>query len=1225
MIIQRRRVATVFLALELVAALVARGHAAEQETPPDDSHFRELYSAAKYDDALVEAQKLLTETRERLGANSMDSARALNRVANVYFAQGKYDEAEGPYRTAVATVAELRGAGSPELSVFLANLASDLKGLGRYDEAAEIYARELSIKQREFGSNSIDAATVINLIANVRYSQKQYGQAEELYRHVMAMIEQLKGTDSPDLAVYLNNLGNTFDAQIRYNDAEAMYARELAVEEKAFGPDSLVVASTLKTLGSEYLTDGRYRDAEQAQGRALAIREKILGSDSPDVAVSLNELANVYSSQIRLSEAEQNYKRALVINERNYGSDSAAVATNLNNLGNVYSSLDRFAEAEAVFKRSLAIRERLKLPTDIASTLHNLGENLYKEGRFADSEDYYKRSLLLREQALGMDHPDVAQTLTYLGLLYQVQGKNGDAEAALSRALAIIEKRLGPQHPTIVATLDYLAGVYYREEKYDASENLFKRAIAILEQSFGPNHPELAMDVEWLGVLYQREGDYARAEPLFKRAVELKEGALGPDHNDVGTTLAGLGNVYHAENKLDEAEKAYRRALNIKEKVLGPHHSDVAMVLHSLANVYYEQKKYDQAEDSYRRAIAISKDNFGPDHPNVASSLSALANLYKAVQKYADAEDAYKSSLATYDKTLSHAHRDVAYPLNNLIDLYGKQRRYADALPLLRRAIVDKQAWAWVTFPVLLAASSAGLIESTETADDSLNIVQNAWQTSAGEALNALSVRFSAGDGRLAQLVRRDQDLRAEEEQLRKAITDAVSKEPAKRDSRAEQKIRDRIGAIAKERDDIEDVFVKEFPDYAALSKPQPLVLRDIQSLLAEDEALILVDLGTTSYVWAITKTAWRWSRLTVAAQQATQTVSALRALVDPYSLRPFDPRLSFQLYQQLFGPIETTIADKPRLSFVLNGALTGLPPQVLVTADPTGKALKDVDWLIRRHAVTVLPAIPSLRVLRGRTAITSAQKPLIGFADPIFDSGLVQQSGQVLAGVRIARGMTGPVADIEELRGALPPLPDTVDEVRQVAASVNASVSDVFIGPDATVTRVKETKLDQYRIVYFATHGLLAGEVADFVKVKAEPALVLTLPEKPTEFDDGLLTASEVAQLKLDAEWVVLSACNTAAGERPGAEALSGLARAFFYAGGRSLLVSNWEVETKSAVALMVGTFAALAANPKLSHGEALQKSMLAMINDPQHHEWADPKFWAPFVVVGEPAKPVN
>lgn len=138
----------------------------------------------------------------------------------------------------------------------------------------------------------------------------------------------------------------------------------------------------------------------------------------------------------------------------------------------------------------------------------------------------------------------------------------------------------------------------------------------------------------------------------------------------------------------------------------------------------------------------------------------------------------------------------------------------------------------------------------------------------------------------------------------------------------------------------------------------------------------------------------------------------------------------------------------------------------------------------------------------------------------------------------------------------------------------------------------------------------------------------MLSLPEQPTEFDDSILTASQVARLKLNADWVALSACNTASAQTPGAEALSGLARAFFYAGARSLIVSHWEVDTYSIVALMTGTFAALAADPNLSHAQALQKSMHALIErakQPLFERLADPKFWAPFVVVGEPAKTAN
>jgi CHAT domain-containing protein len=173
-----------------------------------------------------------------------------------------------------------------------------------------------------------------------------------------------------------------------------------------------------------------------------------------------------------------------------------------------------------------------------------------------------------------------------------------------------------------------------------------------------------------------------------------------------------------------------------------------------------------------------------------------------------------------------------------------------------------------------------------------------------------------------------------------------------------------------------------------------------------------------------------------------------------------------------------------------------------------------------------------------------------------------------------------------------------------------------------ASETTVKQAKLDTYRIVYFATHGLVAGEVEKFAKVKAEPALALTIPEKATELDDGLLTASEVAQLKLNADWVVLSACNTAAEGTPGAEALSGLARAFFYAGARSLVVSHWEVDSDATVQLMIGTFRASMGDPKLSHAEALRSSMLSMIDNAKSDDDAHPRIWAPFIVVGEPAK---
>ncbi len=179
-----------------------------------------------------------------------------------------------------------------------------------------------------------------------------------------------------------------------------------------------------------------------------------------------------------------------------------------------------------------------------------------------------------------------------------------------------------------------------------------------------------------------------------------------------------------------------------------------------------------------------------------------------------------------------------------------------------------------------------------------------------------------------------------------------------------------------------------------------------------------------------------------------------------------------------------------------------------------------------------------------------------------------------------------------------------------------------MHLGDRATVTQLKALSasgsLSRARIVHFATHGLLEGETALFVQGAAEPALLLTPPEagKVSEEDNGLLTASEVAQLKLDADWVIMSACNTAAGQGENAEPLSGLARAFFYAGARSLLVSHWSVNSQAAVAITTGAVNAMKDKPRIGRAEALRRSISALIARGQG--WNHPSIWAPFVLVG-------
>jgi CHAT domain-containing protein len=254
---------------------------------------------------------------------------------------------------------------------------------------------------------------------------------------------------------------------------------------------------------------------------------------------------------------------------------------------------------------------------------------------------------------------------------------------------------------------------------------------------------------------------------------------------------------------------------------------------------------------------------------------------------------------------------------------------------------------------------------------------------------------------------------------------------------------------------------------------------------------------------------------------------------------------------------------------------------QLLVTGDPTGKALKDVDWLVKSAAITVIPSIYSLKTMRAQKPQSVAPKPMIAYADPVF-SKTARREAQKVALRSMTSFYSGTQIDVPALAETLAQLPSTKDEVVKVAKALKASANDIHTGLEATEAAVKEAPLDQYRIVYFATHALVTGDLKAFAQAKAEPALVLTIPDKPTDQDDGLLKASEISELKLNADWVVLSACDTAASDGVGAEALSGLARAFFYAGARSLVVSHWDVLDDETALLMSDLFERSSQNPR-------------------------------------------
>jgi CHAT domain-containing protein/Tfp pilus assembly protein PilF len=979
-------------------------------------------------------------------------------------------------------------------------------------------------------------------------------------------------------------------------------ALAIAVQSPAPAADtSFSKATALRQQAVALLEQGRYHEAELLAKQVLEILEKTLGPKHPYFAVELSDLALIYEKQNRYAEAESLYKRSLALAQKALGAEHPNVAATLNNLGGLYKEQGRYAEAEPLYKRALAIDEK----------------------------------------TLGPNHPNVAATLNNLAGLYTDQARYAEAETLYKRALGIAEKALGAENPNIAALLDNLAGLYRDQGRSAEAEPLQKRALAVAEKALGPDHPDVAKALNNLASLYKSQARYGEAEPLFKRALQIWEKALGPDHALLATSLNNLAGLYEEQTRYTEAELIYKRALVIREKALGPYHSDVAGILNNLAGLYREQGRYAEAEPLYKRAQTIWEKAFGTAHPNVATVLNNLASLYQTQGRYSEAESLYTRALAIIQKALGRDHPDVARSLNNLAMLYLDDDHPERAVPASARAVeimtkqlsigfarrsgnaVAEQRSDRFFFSNYITIANAAASKAPErqptTAAETFQVVQTAQASTAGAAVAALAARFAAGNGSSAAMIRDRQDLAQQWQGLDEALVKAVGRAPTDRQPGEEALLRAALEDATRRLDRLDGQIAAQFPDYAELSNPKPLPAEAARALLAPDEALLVYLVTDRAvWLWVLRRDNLAFYRIDIGAKALADEVTALRERLEPdsnHELLPFPAARAYALYQKLIGPAGPILAGVHHLLIVPDGALQSLPMTVLVTktAQQDSERLedhRDIAWLARDYAVTVLPAVSSLRALRQFANSEHASAPFLGVGDPVLNGIPASMPIATLASL-----WRGAIVNVEAVR-ALPPLPQTAEELHAIARTLGAADTDLLLGERASEPVLRQTPLDHYRVVAFATHGLMSGEL----KGLAEPALVLTPPAEATAENDGLLTASKIATLKFNADWVVLSACNTAAGDgTPDAGGLSGLAKAFFYAGARSLLVSHWPVRSDAAVKLTTGAFAALAKDPTIGRAEALRRSMMAMLDRANPPEFAHPLYWASFVLAGE------
>jgi CHAT domain-containing protein len=511
-------------------------------------------------------------------------------------------------------------------------------------------------------------------------------------------------------------------------------------------------------------------------------------------------------------------------------------------------------------------------------------------------------------------------------------------------------------------------------------------------------------------------------------------------------------------------------------------------------------------------------------------------------------------------------------------------------------------------------------------------------------ALAAAAARAGSSDSAISGLMRREQDLGGMINALNGYLLNQSLLPAGEQSPKIIAALQARVSGMRVERSRIRDEVYRKFPRYAELVNPRPATLEQARPSLREGE--VLVSVLTTeerTYVWAVPRSgepALHTANLGV--RDVERIVAGLRRALDAgveeiVRVPGFDLERAALLYATLLKLVEAAWQGARSLIVVTGGALARLPFSVLPTADiaPTTAGVlrfhhyRDIPWLVRSIAIAQLPAVSSLVTLRALPEGDPGRAMFAGFGDPEFGG---RQVGTVAAPKLAMRNLgiervtpqgiaAGTAPAGYRAYGALPPLPDTREEILAMASVLKADPQrDVFLGAAATRESVMKVNLGSRRIVAFATHGLIPG---DFPGLD-EPALALSAADGRAE--TGLLTLSDVLGLKLDADWVVLSACNTAAGDGAGAEAISGLGRGFFYAGSRALLVTHWPVETRSARQLVTTLFERYAADPKLSRAEALRQASLAVMEDYAKDasgkplfSYAHPLFWAPYALVGD------
>lgn len=782
----------------------------------------------------------------------------------------------------------------------------------------------------------------------------------------------------------------------------------------------------------------------------------------------------------------------------------------------------------------------------------------------------------------------------------------------------------------VYAELDLAANLQLQGRLVEAEKEA-RWGVKHAVQIYGRQTGITASALQTLGAIMLSKGDLANAKILAAAQKEILENLRLPKEEDV-MIKAGLlqAAVLCADYDFAAAMAAYDPALDGMQAntyLFRRHaHRNTSLIL-----TLIESGRMRAARDLIRKTRAESE-VLKIDNTLKEAELKALEALMLSREQKTGAARAAFAEVVPGLLTILQAP-DTDFEMRQRVDLL--LNRYIDLLLdvyLQKTDQTDRQRLVTELFQLA-----------------------DARQTRVNSALGESSARAaSLSDPQLAELVRQEQDAAKKIKSLKAAYYNLAASQGGTH-STPLAGLENDIHTLTAARTAIQTRIAAEFPKYSEYVTPQPPTIGAIQAQLGASEAFIsLWTLEDRTCVWALPARGEPvFAVINLGREALAKKVMRLRRALKPdaqmlSNIPEFDTETAHALYDQLLAPVAGGWQSATDLLVVVKGPLDQLPLGLLPTAPGSParddavrfESYRQVPWLIKRVSITRLPSAAALLTLRTLPAGSADREPFIGFGDPIFNVDQLEVTSSQAATLA-RRGQGGAAIQIRGIRVSeegvldnaaltsvgleqLNRLPDTAAEISEIAVNLGADPArDIYLGVDASETTVRTRDLSRKKVVAFATHALRPGDLDGL----SQPALAFSSPDVTGKDEDGLLTMGEVLSLKLDADLVVLSACDTGAADRQGSEAVSGLGRAFFYSGARALLVTMWPVETSSAHRLTTGLFKWRTREAGLSWARALQHSMLELMDAPglRHPDgtvvarYAHPLFWGSLVVVGD------